>query len=113
MSCPPGRFCNELNESANRKRDPSLAVWLSSPYLDGVVAFLFLSSLCEHEILNHRNDMKAATDTTRVSNPARLSMGWTNPFFTFSYTKYIKRKYYNRQKIRTLDFDESPRFTPP
>ncbi|GBM58271.1 hypothetical protein AVEN_120242-1 [Araneus ventricosus] len=30
--------------------------------------------------------------------------------FTFSYTK---RKYCNRQKIRTRDFDESPRFRPP
>ncbi|GBN90602.1 hypothetical protein AVEN_217014-1 [Araneus ventricosus] len=30
--------------------------------------------------------------------------------FTFSYTK---RKYYNRQKIRILDFDESLRFRPP
>ncbi|GBN07929.1 hypothetical protein AVEN_135348-1 [Araneus ventricosus] len=34
-------------------------------------------------------------------------------FFTFSYTKYTKRKYCNRQKIRTRDFDESPRFRPP
>ncbi|GBM24531.1 hypothetical protein AVEN_217114-1, partial [Araneus ventricosus] len=32
---------------------------------------------------------------------------------TFSYTKYTKRKYCNRQKIRTRDFDESPRFRPP
>ncbi|GBM14330.1 hypothetical protein AVEN_55327-1 [Araneus ventricosus] len=32
------------------------------------------------------------------------------PIFTFSYTK---RKYCNRQKIRTRDFDESPRFRPP
>ncbi|GBM80471.1 hypothetical protein AVEN_57307-1 [Araneus ventricosus] len=31
----------------------------------------------------------------------------------FSYTKYTKRKYCNRQKIRTRDFDESPRFRPP
>ncbi|GBO39032.1 hypothetical protein AVEN_131365-1 [Araneus ventricosus] len=35
------------------------------------------------------------------------------PLFTFSYTKYTKRKYCNRQKIRTRDFDESPRFRPP
>ncbi|GBN51661.1 hypothetical protein AVEN_98835-1 [Araneus ventricosus] len=33
--------------------------------------------------------------------------------FTFSYTKYTKRKYCNRQKIRTRDFDGSPRFRPP
>ncbi|GBM45445.1 hypothetical protein AVEN_167911-1 [Araneus ventricosus] len=33
--------------------------------------------------------------------------------FTFSYTKYTKRKYCNRQKIRTRDFHDSPRFTPP
>ncbi|GBN33516.1 hypothetical protein AVEN_139192-1 [Araneus ventricosus] len=32
---------------------------------------------------------------------------------TFSYTKYPKRKYCNRQKIPTPDFDESPRFRPP
>ncbi|GBL98669.1 hypothetical protein AVEN_32892-1 [Araneus ventricosus] len=35
------------------------------------------------------------------------------PMFTFSYTKYTKIKYCNRQKIRTRDFDESPRFRPP
>ncbi|GBN54269.1 hypothetical protein AVEN_128644-1 [Araneus ventricosus] len=34
-------------------------------------------------------------------------------FFTFSYTKCTKRKYCNRQKIRTRDFDGSPRFRPP
>ncbi|GBN71874.1 hypothetical protein AVEN_161506-1 [Araneus ventricosus] len=34
-------------------------------------------------------------------------------FFTFSYTKYTKRKYCNPQKIRNRDFDESPRFRPP
>ncbi|GBL57332.1 hypothetical protein AVEN_245788-1 [Araneus ventricosus] len=33
--------------------------------------------------------------------------------FTFSYAKYTKRKYCNRQKIRTRDVDESPRFRPP
>ncbi|GBN80740.1 hypothetical protein AVEN_84481-1 [Araneus ventricosus] len=33
--------------------------------------------------------------------------------FTVSYTKYTKRNYYNRQKIRNRDFDESPRFRPP
>ncbi|GBL95963.1 hypothetical protein AVEN_227179-1 [Araneus ventricosus] len=35
------------------------------------------------------------------------------PLFTFSYTKYTKRKYCNRHKTRTRDFDESPRFRPP
>ncbi|GBM85130.1 hypothetical protein AVEN_67792-1 [Araneus ventricosus] len=34
-------------------------------------------------------------------------------FSTFLYTKYTKRKYCNRQKMRTRDFDESPRFKPP
>ncbi|GBO23588.1 hypothetical protein AVEN_110185-1 [Araneus ventricosus] len=34
-------------------------------------------------------------------------------FFTFSYAKYTKRKYCNRQKIGTRDVDESPRFRPP
>ncbi|GBN40031.1 hypothetical protein AVEN_238501-1 [Araneus ventricosus] len=46
----------------------------------------------------------------------RLSAKKTNNFrfiFTFSYTKYTKRKYCNRQKIRTRGFDESPRFRPP
>ncbi|GBO28655.1 hypothetical protein AVEN_200531-1, partial [Araneus ventricosus] len=35
------------------------------------------------------------------------------PLFTFSYTKYTKRKYCNRQNIRTRDFDESTSFRPP
>ncbi|GBM72171.1 hypothetical protein AVEN_146333-1 [Araneus ventricosus] len=44
----------------------------------------------------------------------RESLGETTPAgFTFSSTKYAKRKHCNRQKIRTRDFDESPRFRPP
>ncbi|GBN41841.1 hypothetical protein AVEN_196064-1 [Araneus ventricosus] len=47
-----------------------------------------------------------------LSRNRNRSTGPHQPLFTFSYTKYTKRKYCNRQKIRTRDFDESPRFRP-
>ncbi|GBN50752.1 hypothetical protein AVEN_145713-1 [Araneus ventricosus] len=50
---------------------------------------------------------------TSYANSRTVLQEERRSFFTFSYTKYTKRKYCNRQKIRTRDFDESPRFRPP
>ncbi|GBM21126.1 hypothetical protein AVEN_5447-1 [Araneus ventricosus] len=60
--------------------------------------------------------MKRSMQTVVSEGGPKLTF-WLNrtfeTIFTFSYTKYTKRKYCNRQKIRTRDFDESPRFRPP
>ncbi|GBN45993.1 hypothetical protein AVEN_49870-1 [Araneus ventricosus] len=43
----------------------------------------------------------------------RNGTAFRHNFFPSSCMKYTKRKYCNRQKIRTRDFDESPRFRLP
>ncbi|GBM50103.1 hypothetical protein AVEN_223309-1 [Araneus ventricosus] len=82
-----------------------------------------------------RKDRPSLRSTSRCSLEAdiRTSSSWKMPdshstcsetvlkitfmknslIFTFLYTKYTKRRYCNRQTIRTRDFDESPHFRPP
>ncbi|GBN71019.1 hypothetical protein AVEN_103257-1 [Araneus ventricosus] len=74
--------------------------------------FLFRLGCSLYQYVHHQRDSNP--DVLVVPSLVAESMLLiSRVLVTFSYTKNTKRKYCNRQKIRTRDFDESPRFRPP
>ncbi|GBO44893.1 hypothetical protein AVEN_72671-1 [Araneus ventricosus] len=68
-------------------------------------------------IQRHMNNDSSDDDECNINediyDKEEISIKLYGSFLLSPYTKYTKRKYCNRQKIRTRDFDESPRFRPP